>query len=219
MVNTCVLRTGSKEQEIMKSGPQLALAVGFGYLLGRRKRLRTALVLGAAAAVGRLSRDPRQLLTHGTRALGASPELSRVAGLGGPLVEAGKAAARAAVTNRIDSVSERLSQRSEGLRRPQRKAAQEEGPEGRREAPSEEPEEREYEEYEYEEEEREEAPPARERRRLPQRESAARRPQRRPPEEPEDEEPEEEPAEEPPAARATRTRPATGGAPVRRRGR
>jgi hypothetical protein len=137
----------------------MALAVGLGYFLGRHRKLRTALVLGGAAAVGRLSRDPRQLVARGTKALGGSAELSKVAALGGPLVEAGKDAARAAVGNRIDAMSERLQDRSEVLRGPRRDPDV-----GRRErAREEEPEDATDEEYEADEdaEYEEERPPPR----------------------------------------------------------
>lgn len=36
----------------MKSGMRAATALGIGYVLGRRKKLRTATMMAAAAAVG-----------------------------------------------------------------------------------------------------------------------------------------------------------------------
>ncbi|HTF10721.1 MAG TPA: hypothetical protein VK659_21365, partial [Asanoa sp.] len=42
----------------MKPGGSAALAIGAGYVLGRQHKLRTALMLGAAAATGRLVRGP-----------------------------------------------------------------------------------------------------------------------------------------------------------------
>lgn len=142
----------------MKLGPQMALAVGLGYFLGRHRKLRTALVLGGAAAVGRFSRDPGQLLTRGTKALGGSAELRKVAELGGPLVEAGKEAARTAVGNRIDAMSGRLQDRSEALRRPRRDADAGER-EREHEAAPEETAEEEYEAYEDAEYDEEPPPP------------------------------------------------------------
>jgi hypothetical protein len=178
---------------MVKRGPHLAIAVGLGYLLGRRRKLRTALALGAAAAIGRLSRDPGQLLARGTKALGGSAEMRRVAELGGPLVEAGKAAARAAVSNRIGAMSERVQDRGEALRRPRRGTPDEEtGVQEPEEGPAAE----EYEPYE----------------------EVQRRPRRRAPEEPtEPEEPEYDEQEEAPPPRAPRAR--RGEVPVRRRGR
>ncbi|GLY23456.1 hypothetical protein [Micromonospora sp. NBRC 101691] len=99
----------------MKSGTRIGLAVGLGYVLGRRRRLRTALTLAAAVAAGRMSRDPA-----GLRKLGdlvqASPQLSNLSRLGGPLVGAGRAAATAAVGSGIDAVSGKLRGRADALR-------------------------------------------------------------------------------------------------------
>ncbi|MFI6824472.1 hypothetical protein ACIBJE_26550 [Micromonospora sp. NPDC050187] len=100
----------------MKSGTRIGLAVGLGYVLGRRRRLRTALTLAAAVAAGRMSRDPA-----GLRKLGdlvqASPQLHNLSRLGGPLVGAGRAAATAAVGSGIDTVSGKLRGRADALRR------------------------------------------------------------------------------------------------------
>jgi hypothetical protein len=150
--------------KIVKLGPQMAIAMGVAYLLGRHRKLRTALVLGGAAAVGRFSRDPGQLVARGAKALTGSPELRKVAQLGGPLVAASKDAARAAVSNRIDVMSERLQDRSEGLRRPRRAADAGARGQEREEAPeeaSDEAPEEEYEEYEDAEYEEEPPPPPR----------------------------------------------------------
>lgn len=57
----------------MKSGARIGLAVGLGYVLGRRKKLRTALTLAAAVAAGRASRNPGGLLKYGSDLLTASP--------------------------------------------------------------------------------------------------------------------------------------------------
>lgn len=101
---------------MMKSGARVALAVGVGYLLGRRRKLQVALALGSAVAAGRLSAGSGDLLRRGTKGLLSSADLGKVAGLGGPLVAAGKAAAMTAVSSRIDSVSDRLQDRAETLR-------------------------------------------------------------------------------------------------------
>ncbi|MEV0608763.1 hypothetical protein AB0I61_20565 [Polymorphospora rubra] len=96
----------------MKKGALCALILGTGYLLGRRKRLGAALVLGGAAAAGRLSANSGGLL----RSLGGSVDVARLLDLRGPLVAAGKAAAVSAVSSRIDSVSDRLHGRADTLR-------------------------------------------------------------------------------------------------------
>lgn len=48
----------------MKRGPHIALAVGFGYLMGRRRRLTTALALGAAAVSSRIDSMSARLRNH-----------------------------------------------------------------------------------------------------------------------------------------------------------
>jgi hypothetical protein len=100
----------------MGTNLRIAVAVGLGYLLGRRKKLRTAVTLGAAIAAGRLSRDPGALLQRGGDLLGGSPVLGQVAGLRKPLTEAGKAAAVGAVSRGIDSVGDRIRRRTDALR-------------------------------------------------------------------------------------------------------
>ncbi|BCL14290.1 hypothetical protein [Micromonospora sagamiensis] len=100
----------------MKSGTRIGLAVGLGYVLGRRRRLRTALTLAAAVAAGRMSRDPAGLRRLGD-VVQASPQLHNLSRLGGPLVGAGRAAATAAVGSGIDTVSGRLRGRADALRR------------------------------------------------------------------------------------------------------
>jgi hypothetical protein len=96
----------------MKSGTRIGLAVGVGYLLGRRRRLRTALTLAAAVGVGRMSRAPGGLAQQGRAAMRAVPDLGRITQLGGPLAAAGKAAAGSS----IDAVSGRIRDRAAALR-------------------------------------------------------------------------------------------------------
>ncbi|MFG2110409.1 hypothetical protein [Micromonospora chersina] len=100
----------------MKSGARVALAVGFGYLLGRRKKMRTALTLAAAVAAGRASQRPGGLMQLGTDLLNV-PQLGGLGKLGGPLATAGKAAATAAAGSGIDALSGKLRGSADALRR------------------------------------------------------------------------------------------------------
>ncbi|MEV0001229.1 hypothetical protein AB0H28_02935, partial [Micromonospora sp. NPDC050980] len=118
----------------MKSGARIALAVGFGYVLGRRRKLRTALTLAAAVAAGRASRNPTGLKQMADGLLGSSPQLGNLSRLGAPLLTAGRAAATAAAGSGIDAVGGRLRSGADALRR--RSGAPPEG--GRRSAPDEE---------------------------------------------------------------------------------
>ncbi|MFG3556276.1 hypothetical protein ACGGAQ_18020 [Micromonospora sp. NPDC047557] len=101
----------------MKTGTRIGLAVGFGYLLGRRRKLRTALTLAAAVAAGRASRDPGGLLKRGGDLLHSSPQLSNLSRLGGPLVNAGRSAATAAAGSGVDALTGRLRGSADALRR------------------------------------------------------------------------------------------------------
>ncbi|PWR08881.1 hypothetical protein DKT68_14140 [Micromonospora acroterricola] len=100
----------------MKTGTRIGLAVGFGYLLGRRRKMRTALTLAAAVAAGRASRDAGGLLKRGTDVLHSSPHLSSLTRLGGPLVNAGRSAASAAAGSGVDALSGRLRSSADALR-------------------------------------------------------------------------------------------------------
>ncbi|MEU6078250.1 hypothetical protein [Micromonospora sp. NPDC047074] len=101
----------------MNSGARIGLAVGFGYLLGRRRKLRTALTLAAAVAAGRASREHGGLLKAGGNLLKSSPQLSNIGRLGGPLAAASKAAATAAAGSGIDALSGKLRGSADALRR------------------------------------------------------------------------------------------------------
>jgi hypothetical protein len=110
----------------MKAGAQTALALGVGYVLGRRRKLRMTTMLAAAAATGgagtlggiALRRGLKMLSS--TEALGdLGPQLGEIAEtVRGDLVDAGKAAALAAVNERIGSLSDTLHDRAESLRSP-----------------------------------------------------------------------------------------------------
>lgn len=93
----------------MKPGPQVVVAVGIGYLLGRTKKMRLALMIAAAGATGKMGVGPRQLLQQGYKRLAASPELGKITdSLRGELLDAAKAAAMTAATGKIESLNDRL---------------------------------------------------------------------------------------------------------------
>ncbi|PXY23527.1 hypothetical protein [Prauserella endophytica] len=99
----------------MKGGAQVAAAVGAGYLLGRTRKMRLALMIAAAGATGKLGGAPRELLQQGVKRLAASPELSKITdSVRGDLVDAARSAAMAAASSRIDSLNDRL----QGVRAP-----------------------------------------------------------------------------------------------------
>ena len=110
----------------MKGGPQAAMALAFGYLLGRRRKLRMATMMAGGMAVGAVGGIGGMALKRGAKVLGntemlgkVSPQLTEIADtVRNDLLDAGKAAAMAAVTGRIDSLTDTLHDRAETLRNP-----------------------------------------------------------------------------------------------------
>jgi hypothetical protein len=99
----------------MNSGAPVALAIGVGYLLGRTHKMRWALLLGTAAATGRLNGLSTQVLERGTEALHNSPELSKMTDSATRLLDAGKAAAVSAMSSRVESIGTKLEDRTQRL--------------------------------------------------------------------------------------------------------
>ncbi len=201
----------------MNCRTQVVLAAGIGYLLGRQHKLRWGLMLGAAAASGRLSR-PGGLLQHGVKALSASPELGKLTELAAPLVAATKDAAQAAATGPVRR--EREEEQEEEEEQPKRRARaaegapeeEEERPRRRARAVEREP--------EADEEELYEEPEARESRRSVQREPDGRRSRQSAQRDDENEDDEQSADEGESPSVLARSRPDVGGRPpVQRRGR
>ena len=115
----------------MKCGSQIAVAVVGGYVLGRSRKTRLAILLAlAAAGGGKLPIGPEDLLRKSP--LGGP--LDKLTGdLRSQIVDAGMNVAKKAASSRIDSLSDRLQERAETLR----------GTGGRAETEAEEPEEEE----------------------------------------------------------------------------
>ena len=158
----------------MNTGLRVAGAIAVGYLLGRKRRFTLALMLGTAAATGQLSRARGDLMQRATGAL-TDAGIGKLAKPGQQLLEAGKDAVLAALTNRADTLRGRIDDRADALGTPldaeqKQKGAQEEEPEeprrhkpaegGKRGDEREEPEAREAEEDQEPEEEEEPEEPA-----------------------------------------------------------
>jgi hypothetical protein len=93
----------------MVNGAKVALAVGAGYLLGRRRKMRLALMMAAAGITGKFPTSPSALAAQGLKSLGASADVSELSQqLRGELLNAARAAALAAATKQIDSLNDRL---------------------------------------------------------------------------------------------------------------
>jgi len=110
----------------MKGGTQAALALGVGYLLGRRRKMRLTTMLAVGAATGGVGGLGGAALRRGMKMLGSTEAVGKFAPqLGGladtvrsDLMDAGKAAAAAAVTSRIESLTDSLQERAEIVRDP-----------------------------------------------------------------------------------------------------
>jgi len=111
----------------MKCGAQTALAIGVGYILGRRRKMRLATMLAVGAATGAAAKLGPTALKQGTKYLGKTdiagalgPQVTEIVNtVRGELLDAAKGAATAAVTSRIDSLSDNLHDRAETLRNPE----------------------------------------------------------------------------------------------------
>jgi hypothetical protein len=110
----------------MKGGTQTAIALGVGYVLGRRRKMRMTAMLAVAAATGGMGGAGGAAVRRGVKMLGSTEMLSKVAPqlgeiadtMRGDLLDAGRAAATAAVTNRIESLTDSLHERAQSIREP-----------------------------------------------------------------------------------------------------
>lgn len=108
----------------MGNSLKVALALGVGYFLGRSHKTRLAFILAVGAATGGFGGVAKRVVTSGGKRLAASESLSKLSpefgnvvdSLKGDLAEAGKAAAKAAITNRLDAVADSIHDRTETLR-------------------------------------------------------------------------------------------------------
>jgi hypothetical protein len=110
----------------MKGGAQAALALGVGYILGRRRKMRLATMLAVGAATGGAAKLGPAAVRQGTKYLGKTdiagalgPQVTEIVNtVRGELLDAAKGAAATAVTSRIDTLSDSLHDRAETLKNP-----------------------------------------------------------------------------------------------------
>jgi hypothetical protein len=111
----------------MKGSVQTALALGVGYILGRRRKMRLATMLALGAATGGAARLGPIAMRQGAKYLGKTdiagalgPQVTDIVDtVRGELLDAAKGAAAAAVTSRIDALGDSLHERAETLRNPE----------------------------------------------------------------------------------------------------
>ncbi|HWD02897.1 MAG TPA: hypothetical protein VG674_10650 [Amycolatopsis sp.] len=95
----------------MKAGTRMALGVAAGYLLGRTKKGRLALMIAAAGATGKAGVSPAKLVQSGLKQLSSSEEVGKLTSLArDELLTAAKSAAVTAASGKIESLSERLQE-------------------------------------------------------------------------------------------------------------
>jgi hypothetical protein len=192
----------------MSTTSRVAGAVAAGYVLGRFKKLRMAVLVASAMSSPKIRNAAAEMIQ--SRIPGGAIVGGLTREVGGKLVGVGKTAATSIVASRIDSLSQNLAERSDNLRKgatggQARQSRSEEPAEDREpEEPEDELEEQEDEEEqpedEYEESEDEESE---------QPEDEYEEPEEEEPEQPEDEyeeeeseQPEEEESEQPEDERA-----------------
>lgn len=108
----------------MSKSTTMALAVGAGYMLGRKHKLGMATVLAAGAATAGASGIAGKALGTGGKLLMSSqvldklpPEATKIIDLvRSDLAQAGKAAAQAAISSRIEGLTSALNDRAESVR-------------------------------------------------------------------------------------------------------
>ena len=99
----------------MSATSRVAGAVAAGYLLGRFKKLRLAVLVGTAMASPKFRSAAVGLIQD--RIPGGALVGTLGQDVGGKLLDAGKAAATSVLASRIDGFSESLAQRSEHMRK------------------------------------------------------------------------------------------------------
>jgi hypothetical protein len=93
----------------MNCGIRVAAGVGVGYFMGRTRKMKLALMIAVASAMGKLGARPVEMLQQRTKQLSTTPEISKIVeSVRGELFSAAKTAAAEVATKRIDSLSDRL---------------------------------------------------------------------------------------------------------------
>src|SRR3954454_6329569 len=100
----------------MNNAAKLGVGVAGGYLLGRTKKLKLAVGLGAWLLGKKLDLSPSQLAMQGFGQLKQTPEFGELSDrLRSEVGGAGKKALAAAATSRMEALADRLHDRNEGI--------------------------------------------------------------------------------------------------------
>jgi hypothetical protein len=99
----------------MSTSSRVAGAVAAGYVLGRFKKLRLAVIVASAMSSPKVRSAAVGMIQE--RIPGGAMVGTLTKGVGGKLVDAGKTAATSIVASRIDTLSQSLADRSQNLRK------------------------------------------------------------------------------------------------------
>ena len=99
----------------MSTASRVGSAMAAGYVLGRFKKLRLALMVGAAMANEDVRNQTATLLMRGPAGLAAPVAAKAGKNLSSQLMEAGKTAAVSAAGSRIGALTDRLSDKTNAL--------------------------------------------------------------------------------------------------------
>ncbi|MGA8115625.1 MAG: hypothetical protein WCA46_18340 [Actinocatenispora sp.] len=100
----------------MNTSTKIAIAVVGGYVLGRRRKARLALVLGSWLVGSRLNIDVKKLGREAVQQLASHAEIVKLGGsVRDELLQAAKGAAMTAVTGRMEGLSNRLHEKTNAL--------------------------------------------------------------------------------------------------------
>ncbi len=104
----------------MNNSTKVAVAVIGGYFLGRRRKARTALMLGSWLLGKRLNLNLQSLGREALGQLTAHPEIAKLgSSIRDELIQSVRGAALASVTGRMESLSDRLHERTATLNVPE----------------------------------------------------------------------------------------------------
>lgn len=92
------------------------IAVAGGYLLGRTKKGKLALVLGSVFAGRKLGLDPQKLISKGIHKVAETPQFEELSSeVKDQLMTAARTAVSALANRRIESLTDALRERTDGL--------------------------------------------------------------------------------------------------------
>src|SRR3954452_13825129 len=99
----------------MSATSKIMVGVASGYLLGRNKKLKLPINVGSMLAGQRVATNPQALLAQGAKLVEKNPELQKLQSqISDKLLEAAKAAAITAATQRLEGLSRSLQAQKSG---------------------------------------------------------------------------------------------------------